>query len=305
MEKIYKRLRRIFFFVNIGYLYLIIPDMKEEADESLRRMRGEVGERLRQRNSKYSLWLNTLRVSGYLLKDLDKGKMFEADYLWLRQIDDIADGDLAVPQGYTSPADYVTQKLDFLLQPNKPKDDVEQLMLLCGRLSQKTGLELSQARRDIVESMLFDAQRLGTGTVFPEAVLQEYFYKCDIAGTIKGTLPLFGDHSENWPYLYDIGCAVRIYYNLRDFSHDVRVGFVNISQEDMERFRITTADLLDTNNLALQAWFREQAQRGLSLLETGGRTMRGAGFGRLGQQFVHLYHERPARKFLQSVLVSN
>jgi phytoene/squalene synthetase len=273
-----------------------------EADASLKRMRSEVTDRLSKRNSKYTLWLKAMRLSGIFLRDLDRGKMLEADYLWMREIDDIADGDLAVPEGYTSPADYVARKLHFLHQTNEPADDVERLMLLCDKLSAKSGIDLSQARLAIVQSMLFDAQRLGTGTIFSEETLQEYFYKCDIAGTAMGTLALFGEDSRMWPSVYDTGRAVRIYYNLRDFDHDIAAGLVNVSQEDCEHFGIGTNDLHDIKSPSIQSWFTAQANHGLDLLETGGQTMRGAGFGRLGVEFVHLYHERPARKFLESIV---
>ena len=242
-----------------------------------------------------------MRFSGFLLRDLDRGKMLEADYLWLREIDDIADGDLAVPVGYATPAEYVAEKLGFLLQAREPKDDVEALMLFCDRLSVKTGLNLTHARQMIIESMLFDAQRLGTGTVFPEAELQEYFYNCDIVGTAAGALPLFGEPLEKWPFVYEMGQAVRIYYNLRDFSKDVRAGLVNISAEDVTRFNVTVEDLQDVDSQSVKAWFKDQAHQGLVLLEQGKQKMREGNFGQLSRSFVYFYHERPAEKFLKGV----
>ena len=274
----------------------------KEDDRSIQRMRAEITDRLTRRNRKYRFWLTAMRYSGVFLRSRDRGKMFEADYLWMREIDDIADGDLIVPEGYASPVEYVDKKLNFLLRQNEPTDDVERLMGLCSHLSEKTGLNLFQARREILESMLFDAKRLGTSKIYPEDELQKYFYKCDIAGTAAGTLALYGENPNMWPAVYDTGCAVRIYYNLRDFRHDIEAGLVNVSEEDCNRFGISLDDLHDANSPPIRAWFQTQAKIGLSLLETGARSLRNAGFGPIGVGFVHLYHEKPTKKFLQSIV---
>lgn len=276
----------------------------EKLNGSRQRMRHEVGSRLRQRSSKYVLWLTTMRFAGFFMRDFDKGSLLEADYLWLREVDDIADGDKPLPAGYSSQAEYVAEKLTFLRELNEPQDDVDALILFCSALSSKIGIDLSHPRQMIMESMLFDAQRLGTGAVFPEAVLQEYFYKCDIVGTIAGALPLFGESTGKWPYLYDSGQAVRIYYNLRDFEDDIDAGLVNISEEDMQRFGITNSDLYNIENAPLKAWFTDQAEQGLALLEKGTKTMKEAGLKPMGRHLVNFYHGRPARKFFKTVLQS-
>ena len=160
-----------------------------ELENALAKSRHETRERMVRKNPKYQFWLPMMQYSGVLIGHR-KGQMLEADYLWMRTVDDIADGDIPVPSS-NSAAKYIEEKLAFLNAPGTPRDDVDCLILFSEELSRETGISLQEERELILRSMLFDAQRFGKSRIFSKKDLDEHFYRCDIEGTGKGTLKLF------------------------------------------------------------------------------------------------------------------
>lgn len=159
--------------------------MRSETEKVIADFRGVTMGRLTLRHPKYRFWGPALEHSGLLFGSKVRGRMLEADYLVMREIDDMADGDIPVPHAYDSAAQYIQEKIAFLRAPVTPRDKVDDLLLYCEQLSQKIGLSLTDERELILRSMLFDAERFGKNLIFPEAVLREHFYRCDIQGTGK------------------------------------------------------------------------------------------------------------------------
>lgn len=56
---------------------------------------------------------------------------------------------------------------------------------------------------------------------------------------------------------YDEGVGCKLVHLLRDFIEDLDQGYVNISQDDMERYRINLDNINDDN---FQAWVRDQVE---------------------------------------------
>ncbi len=269
-----------------------------EFEQVITKVRHETKERLVQKHPKYKYWLPALRFSGIFLGSWARGKMFEADYLWMRAVDDIADGDLAVPESYSSAGHYIQEKLNFLESPGTPRDDVDRLLLFCTELSGQERLDLNEERKMILLSMLFDAKRKGESQIFPNSVLQEHFYRCDIEGTGKGTLKIFGEDPQKYPFVEPLGIASRIYDNLHDYNKDITSGYVNISKEDVEKIGIYTYDI---KSAGIQQWFFSEKNKALGLLELDRKIFPQAKFRPIGRFFVEMYHRRPATKFIQNI----
>lgn len=260
--------------------------------------------RLVLRHPKYKYWGPALEHSGLLLGNRDKGKMLEADYLAMREIDDIADGDIPIPEGYNSASQYIDEKIAFLQTSVAPRDNVEALLFYCEQLSQKIGLSLTHERELILRSMLFDAKRFGKYQIFPAAVLNEHFYRCDIQGTGMGALKIFGEDPTMYKFVVPLGIASRIHDNLSDFEKDVRAGCINIPQEDYDRLGMTLEDIRDVNSLKVRVWFAEQVEKARILLEKDRVLFPQGGFSPLGSLFVHLYIRRPAVRYFRNLSLS-
>jgi len=271
-------------------------------EQNLVLSRIETRQRMSKRNSKYIWWLRAMEHSGLLFGNADMGRMFEVDYLWMREVDDIVDGHLELPHEYATKEQYVMEKRKVLKAVLEPHDRTDGLIALSEDLSKKTGIDLQNERDMILESMLFDARRFGTRQIFPEQELNEYFYRCDIEGTARGTLKMFREDPEAHGYIYPLGAAVRIHYNLRDFEEDIQAGYVNVSEEDCSKFGITPEDLQNHSSESVRAWFQSEAVRGMGYLQQHKDIIGNAGFKPISRFVIHLYHEIPTQKFIKNIL---
>lgn len=258
---------------------------------------------LKTRSSKYKWFLYALRSFKYLSVNSVKGDFLEYYYSLMRYVDDVVDGDLELPSGYKTKEEFVAGRIDFSLDPRKPKHQIDYLMLHCFELASSFGEDFSQETRDILLSMLFDAKRYGKKELFTEEVLSHHFHLLDVKGTIRAALKVFGEDPENYDRLEPLGLASRIYYNLRDYDEDSEAGFVNIPREDCVRLKINPNDLESRVSPSVQNWFREQATKGVELLDIHNRKMSNGSLGFLAKVTLPLVYERPARRYFETILV--
>ncbi|MFA6106225.1 MAG: hypothetical protein WC745_00975 [Patescibacteria group bacterium] len=199
-----------------------------------------------------------------------RGAFLENYYVAMRYIDDVADGDVPFPEGYASRTDYVLRKLDFVKGKREPEDDIERLLAVSSELAGSFGADFTEESENILKSLLFDANRRGTYQIFSEEDLAKHFFDLDIRGGVKGSLKIFGENPDYFKIIEPLGQAERIYYNLRDFNEDIGDGLINISGEDCARLGITE-ELLRSGQYeshpGVRTWFREQAEKGLTLME--------------------------------------
>ncbi|MBI2029863.1 hypothetical protein HYT02_05585 [Candidatus Gottesmanbacteria bacterium] len=272
-----------------------------ELESALLRVRSEAKQRLFPRNPKYRYWAPVLEHFGLFLGNENRGKIMEADYLVLRLLDDYADHDTPIPEGYTSPSEFIQEKINYLHTLDTPDDDVERLLLYSEQLSYKEDLSLNYERELIMRSMLFDAQRFGRFQLFPTSVLNEHFYQCDIEGTGKGALKIFGEDPRKYKLVEPLGIASRIHDNLSDYQKDIDAGYINVSQEDVNQFQMTPEDIKDVNSDKVRAWFAKEKRRAWDLLEQDRQLFPQGRFGKRGRVFVDLYFRRPAVRYLNSL----
>lgn len=254
-----------------------------------------------QKRKSSGKWILMLEAMPYYLGDFTRGRLLQAVNVAERILDDTADRDRLPPPGFT-PITYLEEKRAFVRNPQTPKDRLDYLFVYCYELADKSGLKIGRELDAFFDYFLFDAKRYGTGNIFPKAELDKAYDACDITGTIRGSLMVFGDDPDRAHLLTPLGKATRIYYSLRDYEADIKAGYVNIPRESIDVYEITAQDLPDRYSEPVNAWFREEANEGLKLLDQHGEILGRERFGLRGRVALKYAYEKPARKYLEAVL---
>jgi hypothetical protein len=257
---------------------------------------------LQTRGWKYRLVLRQMHLFKYLAFAPTRGEFLESYYTLMRYLDDIVDGDVPLPSGYENIIEYLNEKISFSKDPGNPADEVDYLMLYCFQLAEKFGEDFHEETKDILDSLLFDANRRGKGIVFSREELHHHFHLLDIRGTIRATLKIFKDDPGKYLLLESLGMASRHQYDIEDLATDIKAGYINISKEDCTRFGIGKAELSDTSSAAMITWLHHYAIEGLTLLEEHHRIMPIGKFSLLEKATFRLVYENPARKVFLRVL---
>ncbi len=270
---------------------------------SINRIRRNVFEYLVERNGKkYKSFLRYMRLFKYLSFSPNRGNFLELYYVLMRYLDDIADGDLPVPEGYRDNVEYIESKIHFSTHQDNPVDDMDHLFLHCFHLAERFNEDFHEETRDILNSLLFDAKRNATGKVFPKEELMEHFHLMDIRGTIRATLKIFKDDPSNYLLLEPLGMATRFHYDLEDFESDIAAGYVNITLEDILEFEIDVNTLKDRDSPNVYRWFIKQSLSGLELLNQHKANLRSARLSLLARASFPLVYANPAEKYFKKVL---
>lgn len=254
------------------------------------------------RGWKYKAFLRYLRVFRYVSFLPKRGEFLESYYTLMRYLDDVVDGDAALPEGFANPADYILEKIKFSQNPVDPADEADFMLLHCYRVAEQFGESFAEETSDILHSLLFDARRRNQLQIFPAATLQHHFHLLDIRGTIRATLKIFREDPEKYSYLEPLGTASRYQYDLEDFDADIRAGFVNIPEEACTEFGITREALLQPGNPTVQNWLRHHAQQGMELLQEHQRELPKGKFSLLARMAFPLVYINPAQKVFRQVL---
>lgn len=277
-----------------------IQDKKEE--KRIKEIRLKVFDHmLKTRGLKYRSFLWYLRSFKYLAFAPTRGEFLESYYTLMRYLDDVVDGDVPLPNDYSSETEYLLEKINFSKHPFDPKDEVDYLMLYCFKLAEKFGEDFESETNDILGCLLFDAKRRSKSIVFPKAELMHHFYLLDIRGTIRATLKVFNDDPDKFKLLEPLGTACRHQYNIEDIEADLAAGYVNISIEDCDRFDIKPDDLYGKSP-KVKTWLRHHAEEGMDLLAEHDQRMPQGNFSRLERLVFKVVYEIPARKAFRKIL---
>lgn len=256
------------------------------------------------RGKKYRVFLCCLRSMKYLACQPKRGELLESIYAFMRYLDDIADGDIPLPNGHSSAADYIAGKIDFANRKSEPQDAAEKLLSHCIELADQMGDSYLSETNDVLGSLYFDAKRRNPDSLvsLPRSELQHHFHLLDIRGTIGACLKLAREKEVQHTDLQPLGDASRIYYTLRDFDDDIRAGFNNVSIEDAGSIGISNAELRDTSSCGVQEWFQQEAKRGMGMLHDHRKEIPKMPLRRLTKAALWWIYERPAKHFFQHVL---
>lgn len=283
-----------------------IPKPMDDLEQRIQNFKREIYEnmvRTHVENKSNIIWfVRALKSFKYFPGNGIRGEFLDSYYALMRCIDDIVDGDAELPEGYQSSEEFVQRRIAFSQNPQNPVEIIDHLIVYCFGLAKRMGHDFSQESQDILSSMLFDARRMGKRTVFDERELFNHFYLLDIRGTISASLKVFGEDPLKYKALEDLGIAMRIYYNLRDFDSDVKAGLINIPAEDFERLGMAIDSLDVRFSAPAQQWFKEQAEKGMARLAKHRLRMMTVDFRPLTSLTLYAVYERPARRYFQSVL---
>ncbi len=271
--------------------------------EELWEMRSRVyAHMVRTRGWKYRSFLRFLRMFKYLSFSPTRGEFLELYYVLMRYLDDIVDGDAPLPEGYSSESEYIREKLHFSRQLSSPQDEADYLMLRCFELAAEFEQDVTEETADILNSLLFDAERKGKYTIFPKSVLEAHFHKMDIRGTIRATLKVFNDDPAKYQILEPLGTACRYQYDIEDLTSDLEAGYVNITQEEMEELGLCLQDLKNIRRDKLDVWVQKHAREGLELLDQHRQHLPSGNFSWLARATFPVVYEWPAKKTFRNVL---
>ena len=254
------------------------------------------------RRSKYFGFILAINSFRYLQPNKEKADLLEGYYILMRTIDDIVDGDLDLPQRYKSKEEFVGEKINFTLNQNAPKDNIDKLIIYCFHLANRLKIDIYEETKDILNSMLFDTKRIGKNIIFNEEQLNHHFNLLDIRGTIKGALKLFNEDPEKYLLIEPLGVASRIYYNLRDYKEDIKAGMINISNEEFIRYKINLEGLLIKDSNSIKKWFFEKSKTGLELITNYKTDIKIKDFGQLGKLTLKLVYELPASRYFTKIV---
>ncbi len=257
----------------------------------------------------------------------DAGKRAElltTYYVLMRYIDDIVDGDIPLPDGYASRTEYVRKRSSAIERSLQPEDHTDSIFLYCEGLAEQLGFRLYEESKDILESLLFDAERIefaekeGKPKVYPAAELHRHFYLLDVRGTTGGMLKLFGDCSQKARLLEPAGNAHRIKMNIQDLRSDIRAGLVNISAEDLRYYSISGSDFtvvssiderLSRENLAthrlpssIVSWIYDQSRIGLESIEEQRKILVSNSFRTIGAAVLRFMFMKPTEEYFKRIL---
>ena len=257
---------------------------------------------LRTRSWKYKAFLRHLRIFKYLAMAPVRGDFLESYYVLMRYLDDVVDGDAPLPEGYGSETDYMLSKIRFSQEPHTPVDEVDFMMLHCFDLARRFGQDFSSETKDILGSLLFDARRRDQFKVFPHEELMHHFHVLDIRGTIRATLKVFKEDPEKYLLLELLGLASRFQFDLEDYKGDIEAGYINISQEECEQFRLERRDFTDLESPKLHRWFCHRAEQGLEYLRQHEKNVAKGSFSLLARATFPVVYANPARRVFKHTL---
>lgn len=221
---------------------------------------------LTRRGPKYADFfalLNSIRFDGVIRSPRQKAVIVDAVYIAMRILDDVIDGDAPRHMLSQDRLAYIQTRIDAIEGniPFDPSNPVDAFVLKALETAQHIGLDIRGPLLKIVRSMFFDARRILTfeqsdkrepeWEIFCREELKEHFFDLDSHGTVGGMLLLFDVElsPENVAILAPISEATRIYYNLRDLIHELRMGMCNICREDMKHYGITQQHLRQLTHL--------------------------------------------------------
>ena len=69
-----------------------------------------------------------------------RGKLMRYYYALMRYLDDIVDGDIKLNKKYISSKEYIGEMIDFSLNPIKPQNVEQEMIVCCYNLSHKIGI---------------------------------------------------------------------------------------------------------------------------------------------------------------------
>ena len=265
--------------VNLSYL-AAHPEICHSQAETLQRSIAleTMGSRGLRGLKQYGGYFALMWVCGIIQPE--RASLLRSSYFWFRHLDDIADGDRALPEGYKSKQEFLQRKWELAGQmfskQNGPIYGDEEDLLLADYYSKalKLNIDLSKESFSILDTIILDEERARKRRVLTQEELDYSFNQLDFA-CIGGALKVAGETCEAQD-LKALNRAVRTWFNLRDFPKDFKRGIINISREGIFQYGIDLSRLEGLEVFEqvmtyapMRRWYKDQVVTGRSFLQDG------------------------------------
>lgn len=250
-----------------------------------------------------------LGMWGYGLAYPDEARLIRSAYFWFRHVDDIADRDKSLPEGYESRQEFAEEKKllakRLFFQPDASvygdKEDV--LLADYYSIARKMGISLGDESLAILDTIILDEERARHKRILTQQELTEYFDKLDFA-CIGGALKVPGETRDSSD-LSALSWAVRTMFNLRDFPRDFAQGIINISKEDLGRYGVDLAQVERRETVEqlvtyepMRRWYEDQTRAGGSFLKEAKQLIPGLHLKWRVNQAIGVFFVQPSERTL-------
>lgn len=222
----------------------------------------------------------------YSLKEPVRAALIRSSYAWLRDGDEVFDGDKLPPSGYRDKAEFSRVKRDLIHKVSQPDgqpifgDRVDILLVNYFSLANRLKVDLLDESLAIWDTMELDGERSAERRVLSQDDLDDYFNKLDFA-CIGGALKVAGEKCDDQDLFY-LSWAVRTMFNARDFPKDFAQGIINISEEEKKAFDVEFSELEGRETIKqlleyepMRKWYKYHIPRGLDFLKKAGIALEG------------------------------
>ena len=240
-----------------------------------------------------------------------RAKGTEAVYSAARHADDVADGDAAVPPGFSSALEFLGYLTRVLYGQEAPREATGKLFMYGLSLLQEAGADLTLHMLDILAALRFDAMRRSRSelVVLDREQIDHYVDRRDINGTIGGCLLVTRERAVTIDDIAPLGYATQIRYTIRDLRADVLQRMFNIPREDVQKFGIYIPDPSSevavrawSDSLPVRRWCHAEAKRANALLEEYRGRKTELLMHPYTRSVLYLAYERPADLYVRETL---
>jgi len=189
-----------------------------------------------------------------------RAKILRLCYMYFREIDDLIDGDKALPNSSNNYnenkkiiTEYMQVRRNYLANgcTSSNPNELDEIIKVIMDLSASLGLDLKDDSIKLLDCMLFDLNRksdLQNGQIVlsTNAEIDKYFFRYYYDSCIKIAVLLTTSNPKDISNknISDLGYAQRTYFDLEDFLEDLSFGIINIPSEDVCKLKINENSLI-------------------------------------------------------------
>jgi hypothetical protein len=181
-------------------------------------------------------------------------------YAWLRKIDDIVDGEEAIPSGYDIKS-YLQQKHNIIKGDHSSFLPEDILLVRSMDFFAEQGIDIQAETEEILRQIVFDCER--HGLIISREALSMHNIAQDRALFMIVVKASGGDVHYYEQQMADFWGIFTKVDSLIDIKEDIKKGIINIPAEDIDKYglnleMITSLDIKDIPGF--MEWFREEVE---------------------------------------------
>ena len=188
-------------------------------------------------------------------RNMLRGNIMRSIFLPLRELDDIVDDNLVIPgrDAGISKIEYVEEKIAFIEALENEEsvriiDDIDRSFKYNFDLSKKLGIDLTEETKKILFAIRAEAHRKqyflesGEYRYLSDEELKKIYLPCDI-NVLNATFKILDSNGCNDELLQTYCMAIQTRHIIKDSIEDAKLGFCNITIEDMAKYKISDDEI--------------------------------------------------------------